>query len=167
MNKICYFAGAYEDSDCYSYRHDGVTIHKPPRNDRVWEMTAFRLYHFFMDLEHGGMVTDKFYGSCNDFNDVFLAKAAMGHRFMVVCGRDQKEALTHVATRIGTLEQQPDGSWYPVEYEPLQRINGQYFLYNGLYSYALQHGEVSGDMDAVIQKSLECGEEMVWRVIGK
>lgn len=63
--------------------NDGVRNHKPPYGS-IWDSCPEQklLTGEFID-RLTGLLTDRFYGNCTDFNDWFIGKVARGERFDV------------------------------------------------------------------------------------
>lgn len=154
-----------------SYTKNGITVHKAPFGDN----SNYYLTAEFIDLKTG-KATDCFYGSKNDFNLCFLAKAARGERFNVIfhdyCNAPNLhipydvngERIGFVGTKIGTIQQNENGTWEPVKYELLEKVGDNYSLYNYELKNAIRKGEISKAEDAYVAESLASGEDTIWRV---
>lgn len=75
------FRGFFRSDNVCTYRHNGIMVHKAPF-DGIWAKQATGIcYAEFRNLD--GTVTDRFYDSCNDFKDWFLARASRNEKFYV------------------------------------------------------------------------------------
>lgn len=113
------FCGFFYTMDGQTYMKDGIMLHKPPM-DGIWSKEK-RLSAEFR--ERDGVVTDRFYGSCNDFMDWFNAKAYRKERFNVyILGEGRLQRVARVQTHIGPyntneewqnpfIEQEVTGEW--------------------------------------------------------
>lgn len=163
-----YFAGLFSCENSQNYTQNGVLIHKPPFGDAFWGRTAHVLSVEFTDAETGE-ITDRFYGSCNDFDWWFAAKAARGDKFDVIVheynkGRDGSVhydeigvKMGYIGTKFGTIAQGRDGAWKVVEIEPLREACGMYFLYNSKLSLALRSSGREKEEAELISAALAAG----------
>ena len=163
-----YFSGFFSCENPQNYNKNGVMLHKPPFGDPFWSRIAHLLSAEFADAETG-KITDQFFGSCNDFDIWFCAKAARGDKFDVIIHEydrrpdgsafyDETGAkMGYIGTEFGTIEQKEDGSWSLVEIEPIREICGRYFLHNNKLSFALRNSGRKGEEDDLILKALRYG----------
>lgn len=91
----------FTSNDCVTYMMDGIRVHKPPFGG-FWAENAggHRKMAEFVSPE--GVVTDQFFGSCNDFDIWMKGKAARGERFFVIFyPNDPNEDEAYLATKVG------------------------------------------------------------------
>lgn len=162
--------GFLTSSENMTYIRGGVRIHTTEMEDLVGDSNRHILYAEFIDYD-SGEVTDQFYGIANDFDVWFAAKAAKGERFDIryhdysgapkrkVPYDAQGKLIEYVKTKYVTVQQQCDGSWAKMPYEPLRQIGNAYYLMNGQYSRELSAAERSLE----ITRSLDMeGQNAVW-----
>lgn len=163
-----YFSGFFSCDNPQDYSKNGIMLHKPPFGDPFWNRIAHLLSAEFADAETG-KITDQFFGSCNDFDIWFCAKAARGDKFDVIIYEydrrpdgstfyDEAGAkMGYIGTEFGTTEQKEDGSWSLVEIEPIREICGIPFLYNNKLSFALRNSGREAEEAKLISKGVESG----------
>lgn len=120
------FGGFHQSKDCLTYMRNGIRIHKPPFEGH-WAEKGKGYLKFAEFVSPDGIVTDQFFGTCNDFDFWMKAKACKGERFFVIFyPNDPKEDKVQLVVEVdvwlgsyyewhpwssATLEQGEDLRW--------------------------------------------------------
>jgi len=146
----------FNKKNCINYKDRGVGIHIPPLDSKFSETTSYKFAEFVDRTT--GKTTDIFYGSCNDFELYFLGKAARKESFDIISSYrlEEEGRVDMVFTGIGTFDQNPDGTWFPAELEPILPLSStEYRFANRLYEMSLRQSGKNDEADAIINKSLK------------